>query len=318
MSRPEPERVHGFDPVCALTRVLVCVLAGGAKRASAQPPLLANPETVVRSQGVPLDADALGAAAGTQATASPAGLVRIGWSRTDVAVHVDAATLRPAAGLGYWATFRATSAGTMATMSRAGIAILSLAASLLTGCISMPPNQVDNLCAVFEEKRGWYRHARRSRERWGIPISVMMAIAYQESSYRARARPPRRRLLRVIPWMRPSSAYGYAQATDSTWLEYKRATGRRGADRNDFDDAIDFLGWYNRRSADLLGLRRNDALSLYLAYHEGPAGFRRGRWRDKGWLRRTAHQVDRRAARYYKQLVRCESGLDVSPWWWPL
>ena len=205
----------------------------------------------------------------------------------------------------------------LARSSEQPIAVFALVAALTTGCISTPPRQADDLCSIFEEKRGWYREARRSRERWGIPISVMMAMVYQESSYRSHARPPRRRLLGIIPWLRPSSAYGYAQATTSTWREYTRATGRRLADRNDFEDAIDFLGWYNRRSADALGLRRADAVSLYIAYHEGPAGFRRGKWREKSWLQRVAQRVQRRATRYYDQLVRCESRLDASPWWWP-
>jgi hypothetical protein len=189
-------------------------------------------------------------------------------------------------------------------------------ASLLVGCLSTPPAQVEDLCAIFDEKGGWYRDARRSEKRWEIPIAVMMAMTYQESTYVARARPPRQKLLWVIPWTRPSSAYGYAQATDEAWRDYRRSTGRGGADRNDFDDAIDFVGWYNRRSADRLGLRRDDAYSLYLAYHEGLAGFKRGSWRSKGWLKGVAQKVNRRAAAYQSQLSRCEAQLD-EPWWWP-
>ena len=195
-------------------------------------------------------------------------------------------------------------------------ALLAVLPWLLVGCLSTPPRQVDDLCGIFKEKRGWYRDARRSEERWGIPIGVMMAMTYQESSYVARARPPRRKLLWVIPWRRPSSAYGYAQATDEAWRDYRRSAGRFGADRNDFGDAIDFVGWYNRRSADWLGLPRNDAYSLYLAYHEGPTGFRRGTWRQKGWLKRTAQKVHQRGVRYQAQLERCEDQLDAR-WWWP-
>jgi hypothetical protein len=144
----------------------------------------------------------------------------------------------------------------------------------------------------------------------------MMAMTHQESSYRARARPPREKLLWIVPWKRPSSAYGYAQATNEAWRDYVRATGRGGADRNDFGDAIDFVGWYNRRSADLIGLPRNDAYSLYLAYHDGPTGFRRGTWKRKGWLKDAARRVQRRADAYAGQLARCEDDLG-GPWWWP-
>jgi len=52
-----------------------------------------------------LDAAAIGRAAGVQAKAQPDGVVKIGWSRSDVAVTVDGMRLAPAAGLGSWAAF---------------------------------------------------------------------------------------------------------------------------------------------------------------------------------------------------------------------
>lgn len=198
----------------------------------------------------------------------------------------------------------------------AGLALASALALGLGGCLSTPPEQVADVCDIFREKGGWYDDARDSEKRWGIPIGVMMAMTYQESSYNSRAKPPRQKLLWVIPWTRPSSAFGYAQATNEAWRDYTRSTGRGGADRNDFDDAIDFVGWYNRRSADMLGLRRDDAYSLYLAYHDGPTGFRRGTWKSKGWLKEAAQKVNRRAAAYTQQLNGCREELE-GPWWWP-
>jgi len=72
-------------------------------------------DLVVRTSSVSraLDAAAIGRAAGTPANAGPDGVVRIGWSRSDVAVQVDGSTLPPAAGLGSWAAFRAAPAGAM-------------------------------------------------------------------------------------------------------------------------------------------------------------------------------------------------------------
>lgn len=52
-----------------------------------------------------LDAKRIGTVTGTTATATPDGVVRIGWSRTDVKVIVDGMPLPPAAGLGSWAAF---------------------------------------------------------------------------------------------------------------------------------------------------------------------------------------------------------------------
>jgi hypothetical protein len=59
-----------------------------------------------------LDADKIGAAAGTKATAKD-GVVRIAWARTDVAVKVDGMPLKPFAGLGSWAAFAPAPHGAM-------------------------------------------------------------------------------------------------------------------------------------------------------------------------------------------------------------
>lgn len=52
-----------------------------------------------------LDAAVIGEAAGTKATTQKDGVVKIGWSRSDVPVTVDGMRLPPAAGLGSWAAF---------------------------------------------------------------------------------------------------------------------------------------------------------------------------------------------------------------------
>src|SRR3546814_8971202 len=76
---------------------------------------------------------------------------------------------------------------------------------------------------------------------------VCSSDLYTESGSKARARPPRTKLLGFIPWKRQSSAYGYAQALDGTWLEYQRSTGRWSARRSDFGDAIHFVRSEERR-----------------------------------------------------------------------
>jgi hypothetical protein len=60
-----------------------------------------------------LDADKIGTAAGTKATTTPDGVVRLGWARTDVAVKVDGMPLKPFAGLGSWAAFTPAPHGAM-------------------------------------------------------------------------------------------------------------------------------------------------------------------------------------------------------------
>ncbi len=184
------------------------------------------------------------------------------------------------------------------------IALLFLAA-----CTTSPPSNPANACVIFDEKGGWfnnwYRHASRVEKEFNIPKSVMLATIWQESRFQARARPPRTRLLWVIPWRRPSSAYGFAQAQDGTWAWYQRETGRMNAKRRRFRDAIHFVGWYHDHSARTIGLPRDDAYSLYLAYHEGHGGFRRRTFEQKPWLMDVARRVQRRANEYERQLARC-------------
>lgn len=186
---------------------------------------------------------------------------------------------------------------------------------ILVGCASSPPQQTNNVCSVFDEKNGWYKDAKKASKRWGIPIAVNMAFVDQESRFVAKAKPPRTKVLWVFPGPRKSSAYGYAQAKDETWDWYKDKSGHRGADRNDFDDAIDFVAWYNHVSVKSLGIAKNDAYRLYLAYHEGHGGFKRRTYKKKAWLVDVAKKVSRQAASYQAQLNGCEDRLQSS--WWP-
>jgi hypothetical protein len=61
----------------------------------------------------PLDADRIAAASGAKTTRTADGVVRIGWPRNDVKVHVDGVPLQPFAGLGSWAAFTAAPHGAM-------------------------------------------------------------------------------------------------------------------------------------------------------------------------------------------------------------
>jgi len=194
-------------------------------------------------------------------------------------------------------------------------ALLLLCCVLALGaCTTSPPKNTDDLCSIFYEKDGWYDDAEDASDEWGTPIPVMMAIMHQESRFQAKARPPRKKIFGFIPGPRPSSSYGYSQAKKSTWKDYKRSAGRYGSDRDDFGDAIDFVGWYNYQSYKRSGISRKDAYSLYLAYHEGHGGFNRGTYRKKQWLMGVARKVERKANAYQKQLVGCEEELKNDGW----
>lgn len=186
---------------------------------------------------------------------------------------------------------------------------------VLSACSTAPPADIDNLCRVFEQKGGWHKFAQRSEKRWGVPISVLMATVHQESRFRAKAKPPRRKVLGFIPGPRPSSAYGYAQAIDETWQRYSREVGNRGADRDKFKDAIDFIGWYHAKTVTDLGVPAHDAYHLYLAYHQGHGGFSRGSYQSKHWLKKVAKKVSVRARGFQNQYNSCHAELEKG--WWP-
>jgi hypothetical protein len=180
----------------------------------------------------------------------------------------------------------------------------------LAGCSTLPPKNPANLCAIFHEKGDWYAATRKAQQRWGLPVPVQMAIINQESSYVEDARPPRQWFLGFIPLGRPTSAYGYGQATDSTWEWYRKATGHSGADRDDFDDVADFVGWYGHQSYTQLGIPKFDAYRQYLAYHEGHGGYKRHSHANKAWLLKVARTVQTTAGRYRKQLSGCQGELE--------
>jgi hypothetical protein len=141
-----------------------------------------------------------------------------------------------------------------------------------------------------------------------------MAIIRQESSFKFDARPPRRKLLGFIPWTRPSNAYGYAQVLDSTWKWYVHDTHRHFAQRGDFTDAIDFVGWYTNMTQKTLGVSKWDPYNQYLAYHEGQGGWKKGSYRNKPGLMKTAHRVEYRAKEWGAQLRACQD--DLEDGWW--
>lgn len=178
---------------------------------------------------------------------------------------------------------------------------------MLAGCAgnTTPPRNAENACAIFAQRPDYARAMRAAERKWGVPVHVQMATIYQESSFRGDARTPRRYFLGIIPRGRISSAYGYAQAIDGTWEDYKRAEGRSFARRDRIHDAADFIGWNMDQTTRHLGISKYDVSNQYLAYHEGRAGYARGSYRSKAWLMSTARRVDARAARYQLQLASC-------------
>ncbi|MFA5580694.1 MAG: lytic transglycosylase [Paracoccaceae bacterium] len=167
------------------------------------------------------------------------------------------------------------------------------------------PRNLDDACSITSQRPNYLRAMQRAEQRWGVPVHVQMATIYQESKFIGNARTPYRFALGVIPMGRQSSAYGYSQALDGTWDEYKVATGNRTAKRDNIRDATDFMGWYMDGTMKSLGISKLDAANQYLAYHEGRTGYLRGSYQSKSWLMRVAAEVGTRSQTYARQLQAC-------------
>jgi len=192
---------------------------------------------------------------------------------------------------------------------------VSIAVLQLTACVTNVPKNTKNICEMAEQNPKWYWEAQAVQKRWGIPISIQMAIIYQESNFHHNAKPPHQRLLGFIPWFRPTSAFGYSQATDESWRVYQRSTGNSSANRDNFSDTLDFIGWYADQTHRRTGVSKRDPYKLYLAYHEGIGGYSKGTYLHKQWLINVAHKVDRRAWSYHNQLLHCHADLPKKHWW---
>ncbi len=178
---------------------------------------------------------------------------------------------------------------------------------LISACSSIPKN-TQNSCAIFEERYLWYKHARASYKKWGAPIYIQLAFIKKESDFNWLAKPPRVKLFKVIPFKRPSSSFGYSQAVEGTWRQYKRETGNKLATRARFKDSVDFIGWYVNKTTTLLKIPKNDAYRQYLAYYKGWGDYKNYSKDKKAII--YARSVKETASKYRKQLTLCRKNLD--------
>lgn len=185
---------------------------------------------------------------------------------------------------------------------------LALTATV-AGC-ARTPTQTGNACAVLDQKDGfftnWQRSAKKAERTYGIPMPIILATIYTESGFKQRAKPPRKKLLGFIPWKRPSTAYGYSQAVNGTWDQYRSKSGKNSASRTSFSDAAQFIGWYHRESVRKNGVAPNDAYNLYLNYHMGHSAYaRNGGQSNSAVATQGAQRMLAMAARYDTQLRNC-------------
>ena len=185
------------------------------------------------------------------------------------------------------------------------LVILVLVASCGGGGYDTPPRNLDDACSILKQRPQFIKAFKATERKWGVPVNVQMAFLYQESKFDSDARTPYKYVLGVLPMGRQSSAFGYAQALDATWDQYRKETRSRSAKRDNIRDATDFMGWYMTETKERNGVSLSDARNQYLAYHEGHTGFARGTYKRKSWLMRIAQEVEDRAVMYQFQLEKC-------------
>ena len=179
----------------------------------------------------------------------------------------------------------------------------------LSACSSIPKN-ASNSCSIFEEKYLWYKHAKKTEQKWGTPVYLQLAIIKIESSFDRFAKPPRQKLFKVVPYKRPSSSFGYSQAVKGTWKQYKEETGNKYATRTRFKDSVDFIGWYTNKTEKILKVSKNDSFKQYIAYHEGWGNFKN--YKNNKKVINLAKRVEKQSNIYKQQLAKCKNSLSTS------
>ena len=180
---------------------------------------------------------------------------------------------------------------------------------LISACSSIPSNTSDS-CLIFQERYLWYKHAKKSEQKWGTPIYLQLAIIKMESGFDWLAKPPRQKLFKIVPYKRPSSSFGYSQAVKGTWKQYKTETGNKLATRTRFKDSVDFIGWYTSKTEKILKVSKQDAFKQYIAYHEGWGNYKN--YKNNKKVINLAKKVEKQASIYKKQLSDCKNSLSTN------
>ena len=179
----------------------------------------------------------------------------------------------------------------------------------ISGCSSIPKDS-SNSCSIFNVRYTWYKHAKKTEQKWGTPVYLQLAIIKMESSFDRFAKPPRQKLFKVVPYKRPSSSFGYSQAVKGTWKQYKDETGNKYATRARFKDSVDFIGWYTSKTEKILKVSKNDAFKQYIAYHEGWGNFKN--YKDNTKVINLAKRVEKQSNIYKQQLAKCKNSLSTT------
>jgi len=179
----------------------------------------------------------------------------------------------------------------------------------LFSCSSIP-KYPSNACKIFGEKYLWYKHTKKSSEKYGAPVYMILAFVNKESGFNRFAKPKRHKIFKVIPYKRPSSSYGYSQAIKKTWELYKTETNNPLALRTHFKDSVMFIGWYIKKTNKINKVPLNDSYRQYLNYYLGWGSYAKKAYKNDKKAIIFAKSVQKQSKIYKDQLKECQKSLD--------
>ena len=185
--------------------------------------------------------------------------------------------------------------------------IFFITSLFLISCSSIP-KYPENACKIFGQNYLWYKSIKKSSDTYNVPIHIILAFVNKESGFNRWAKPPRKKIFKVVPYKRPSSSFGYSQAVKKTWELYKSETDNPLALRTRFKDSVMFIGWYVNKSNKILKIPKKDAYRQYLAYYKGWGDYKNYSKDKKAII--YAKSTKEIASTYKKQLVRCKDKLS--------
>ena len=181
--------------------------------------------------------------------------------------------------------------------------------SLLASCNSIPKN-TENACSIFSERYLWYKSVKKSSEKYGAPVHIILAFVNKESGFDRRARPPRTKIFKIIPYKRPSSSLGYSQAVKKTWEQFRKETNSPLALRTRFKDSVFFIGWYISKTHKVNKIPLNDSYRQYLNYYLGWGNYAKKVYKTDKKAIIFAKSVKKKSNIYKNQLKECQKSLD--------
>ena len=155
----------------------------------------------------------------------------------------------------------------------------------------------------MSHKLSWKRAVNSTEKKWGVSPSLQ--LAFIKTNQILEQSKNTRKFSRIIP-TGESRQHGYAQALNGTWDWYKKDSGNRNASRTDFADSSDFIGWYVDQTNKKLKISKSDVYRQYLAYHQGHAGFKSGRYKSSQAIMNVAQRTSNTAIKFEKQLKSCK------------